>query len=224
MNIRQLSLYSVIAVVSGAAGAWSTWTQPETAAATVPAIASGTPAAAARPSAESAPLISVSSYGTVTLRVEQLPLEWVLDEIARQSGDLDVKNRAGAGRQPVAAVARPDSTAACATVNAGAPTTTLLQAIAQGTEDERYSTLLRARSDSLPLPEDTLKRLYENDASDRVRSIAFQRFLEGRTGSIEEMQKALEAGLAVPNEAIRTEARRRLDSLLDGEGFDTSLQ
>ena len=74
------------------------------------------------------------------------------------------------------------------------------------------------------LPDDTLKRLYENDASDRVRSLAFQRFLEGQASSVDEMRKALEAGLAVSNEAVQTEARRRLDSLLGGQGIDTSLQ
>ena len=100
----------------------------------------------------------------------------------------------------------------------------LLQAMSQGTDDERYDSLLRARSEGLSLPDDTLKRLYENDASDRVRSLAFQRFLEGQASSVDEMRKALEAGLAVSNEAVQTEARRRLDSLLGGQGIDTSLQ
>ena len=226
MNLRQLSAYAVVAAVSGSAGAWLTSTQPEPAAA---AAAAPPPAAvSATTPRESAPLISVSSYGTVTLRVEQQPLEWVLEEIARQSSSLDAKERAGVGRRPVAsAVAGPVAAAAsCMAANGGAQprSTTLLQAIAQGTDDERYNGLLQARSDGLSLPDDTLKRLYENDASDRVRSLAFQRFLETRAGSVDDTRKALEAGLAVPNEAVRTEARRRLDSLLDGQGIDTSLQ
>lgn len=224
MNLRQLSAHAVVAAVSGSVGAWLASTQPEPAGA---AAAPPPAAVAAATPRESAPLISVSSYGTVTLRVEQQPLEWVLEEIARQSGSLDVKERAGIGRCAVASAAGPVAAAAsCMTASGGVQprSTTLLQAIAQGTDEERYDGLLRARSEGLSLPDDTLKRLYENDASDRVRSLAFQRFLERQASSVDDMRKALEAGLAVPNEAVRTEARRRLDSLLDGQGIDTSLQ
>ena len=42
------------------------------------------------------PLIAVSSDGNVTLRVEQQPLEWVLEEIAKQSRWSDIKERATA--------------------------------------------------------------------------------------------------------------------------------
>ena len=101
----------------------------------------------------------------------------------------------------------------------------LLQAITQGSDEERYAGLLRASpEDGLALPDETLQRLYQNDASDRVRLLAFQRYLEGRSGNLDELHNALQAGLAVPNEAVQTEARRRLNSLLGGEGIDTSLQ
>ena len=227
MNVQQLSVYAAVAVASGTVGAWLTST-PEPARSASLADAAQSPAiVSAIPPRESAHLISVSSYGTVTLRVEQQPLEWVLDEIAKQSGLLDVKIHTAVDQRPVAAVGGPGLAAAgCATANGSVQpqSMTLLQAIAQGTDDERYDSLLRARSDGLSLPDDTLKRLYENDASDRVRSLAFQRFLEGRASSVDEMRKALEAGLAVSNEAVQTEARRRLASLLDGQGIDTSLQ
>lgn len=231
MNIRQLSLYAVVAVVSGSAVAWLTPARPEptgvAAGAATGAAATPRAAVAAVLPRETAPLISVSSDGTATLRVEQQPLEWVLEEISKQSGWRDVNERAGAGRRAAAAAAPPDLAAAgcTAAVSGVRPTsTTLLQTLAQGTDDERYDSLHRARADGLSLPDDTLKRLYENDASDRVRSLAFQRFLEGRASGVDEMRGALEAGLAVPNDAVRTEARRRLDSLLDGQGIDTSLQ
>ena len=231
MNIRQLGLYAVVAVVSGSAGAWLTSTRPEptgVAAGAAAGAATTPPAAmAAMTPRETAPLISISSDGTATLRVEQQPLEWVLEEIGKQSSWRDVDDHAGAGRRLVAAAAAPDLAATGCTAAAGGvrpPPTTLQQALAQGTEDEQYDSLKRARADSLPLPDDTLKRLYENDGSDRVRSLAFQRFLEGRASGVDEMRGALEAGLAVPNDAVRTEARRRLDSLLNGQGIDTSLQ
>lgn len=227
MNIRPLGLYAVVAVVSGSAGAWLTSTRPEPTGVAAGATASPPAAMAAMTPRETAPLISISSDGTATLRVEQQPLEWVLEEIGKQSGWRDVGDHAGAGRRLAAAAAAPDLAAAGCTAAAGGvrpPPTTLQQTLAQGTDDERYDSLKRARADSLPLPDDTLKRLYENDGSDRVRSLAFQRFLEGRASGVDEMRGALEAGLAVPNDAVRTEARRRLDSLLNGQGIDTSLQ
>jgi len=227
MNIRQLSTYAAVALASGTVGAWLTSTPEPVRAAVLAGASQSHATASARPLGESAPLIAVSSYGTVTLRVEQQPLEWVLDEIAKQSGLLDVNDRTGIGQRPVsAAVGDGQAAASCTTAKGSVQpqSMALLQAIAQGTDDERYDSLLRARSDGLSLPDDALKRLYENDASDRVRSLAFQRFLEGRASNVDEMRKALEAGLAVSNLAVQNEARRRLDSLLDGQGIDTSLQ
>ena len=232
MNVRQLSVYAAVAVASGTAGVWLTSTPEPVRAAALTGTSQSPAMVSAIPPRESAPLISISSDGTATLRVEQQPLEWVLDEIVKQSGSLDVKTRTGVGQRPVAAAAAaaaagpvPVATG-CTTVNGSVQprSMALLQAMSQGTDDERYDSLLRARSEGLSLPDDTLKRLYENDASDRVRSLAFQRFLEGQASSVDEMRKALEAGLAVSNEAVQTEARRRLDSLLGGQGIDTSLQ
>lgn len=235
MNVRQLGVYAVVAAISGGAGAWLTLTPPGTAGAAAPAPAKAAAGAAANSIAtvaaltprDRAPLIAVASDGTATLRVEQQPLEWVLEEIGKQSGWPDVNHRVGAGRRLVAAAAAPDgSVGGCTAASGGVqpPPSTLQQALAQGTDDERYDGLLRARGEGQSLPGDTLKRLYENDASDRVRSLAFQRSLEARASGVDEMRGALEAGLAVPNDAVRAEARRRLDSLLDGQGIDTSLQ
>ncbi len=235
MNVRQLGVYAVVAAISGGAGAWLTSTPPGTAGAAAPAAAKAAAGAAANSTAtvaaltprDSAPLIAVASDGTATLRVEQQPLEWVLEEIGKQSGWPDVNQRVGAARRGVSAAAAPDLAAAGCTVATGGvrpPPSTLQQTLAQGTDDERYDGLLRARGEGQSLPDDTLKRLYENDASDRVRSLAFQRSLEARASGVDEMRGALEAGLAVPNDAVRAEARRRLESLLDGQGIDTSLQ
>ena len=234
MNVRQLGVYTVVAAISGGAGAWLTSTLAEPAGAAAPAVAAAAAKAVANSTAsvaaltprDSAPLIAVASDGTATLRVEQQPLEWVLEEIGKQSGWPDVNHRVGAARRGVAAAAAPDLAAAGCTAAGGVrpPPSTLQQALAQGTDDERYDGLLRARGEGQSLPGDMLKRLYENDASDRVRSLAFQRSLEARASGVDEMRGALEAGLAVPNDAVRAEARRRLDSLLDGQGIDTSLQ
>ena len=223
MNLRLLGSYAVVSAISVAAAKW--WSVPGNEPEAVTASSIGKPPPSADPPTathESTPFISVSSVGTVTLRVEQQPLEWVLDEIARQSGWSDVKARAGmpGSATSVSAVCT-DATTGCITA-AGRPP--LLQAIAQGNADQRHDSLLRTRSQDIPLPEEMLKRLYQNDESDAVRVLAFERFLEGRVSSIDEMRGALETGLAEPNKAVQAEARRRLDSLLAGEGFDTSVQ
>ena len=229
MNIKQLAAYVAVAVMSAATGAWLTSPQSDPAPA---AMSVSRPAAEpAKNSRDNAPLIAVSRAGTVTLRVEQQPLEWVLEEIARQSGSSDPTNHAIAGKSLVNGATTTTTTTTiadpgvCASSHGGAhaPATALLQAIAQGSDSERYDSLLWAQAAGLSLPDEALKRLYENDTSDRVRSLAFQRLLASRASNIEEMQKALEAGLAVPNETVRDEARRRMDSLLNGQGTDTSL-
>jgi hypothetical protein len=220
MNLRQLGAHAVVAFVSAIAGVWLT--EPEPAA--VAAAAAAPPAIVPAGSAQQSPtLISVEGNGTVTLRVEQMPLDWVLEQIGKQSGRSDLSQRVGAARPSVAAALVPDPKAAgCAPVPP--PAATVLQAIASGSDDERYESLLRARADGVSLTDDALKRLYLNDASDRVRTLAFQRFLEQHSASFDDMREALEAGLAVPNEAVRAEARGRLDSLLNGEGVDSSIQ
>ena len=223
MNLRLLVSYAAVAAISVAVARWGSLPGDEPEAPTASSIGKPPPSANPPPAAqENTPLISVSSVGTVTLRVEQQPLEWVLDEIARQSGWSDVKERAGMPTSPTnASAASADTTTGCAKA-AGRPPQ--LQSIAQGNADQRYDSLLKARSEDIPRLEDTLKRLYQSDESDAVRVLAFGRFLEGRASNIDEMRQALESGLAVPNKAVQAEAQRRLNSLLAGEGFDTSVQ
>ena len=223
MNLRLLVSHVAVAAISVAAARWGSLPGYEPEAPTASSIGRQPPSANLPTAAqENTPLISVSSVGTVTLRVEQQPLEWVLDEIARQSGWSDVKERAGMPRSPTnVSAASADATTGCVKA-AGRPTQ--LHPIAQGNADQRYDSLLRTRSEDIPLLEDTLKRLYQTDESDAVRVLAFGRFLEGRVSNIDEMREALQSGLAVPNKAVQAEAQRRLNSLLAGEGFDTSVK
>ena len=223
MNLRLLVSHVAVAAISVAAARWGSLPGDEPQAPTVSSIGKQPPSANPPTVAqENTPLISVSSVGTVTLRVEQQPLEWVLDEIARQSGWSDVKERAGMPRSPTnVSAASADATTGCVKA-AGRPTQ--LHPIALVNADQRYDSLLRTRSEDIPLLEDTLKRLYQTDESDAVRVLAFGRFLEGRVSNIDEMREALQSGLAVPNKAVQAEAQRRLNSLLAGEGFDTSVK
>jgi hypothetical protein len=95
----------------------------------------------------------------------------------------------------------------------------LLQAIERGSEPERFDGLLRARSDGVTVPEQTLRSLYETDASERVRLAAFESYLELRADP-REVRQVLEAALYLPGAAIQREARRRLDELHEMERAD----
>ena len=222
-----MSRYAAAALLSGAAGWLMHAPDP------VPDRASGplTPPRSSQPSAaatriDSGPLIAVFSDGNVTLRVEQQPLEWVLEQIAEQSGWADVKQRAGARTACGPALAAAPAPAVCAEASSLTPTQAkhLLGAIARGDEADRFDGLIQARTQGVPVPDDMLKSLFETDASERVRLLAFENYLEPRTGSVEATRSALQAALFVPNGAIQREAKRRLDELLESERIDAASE
>jgi hypothetical protein len=72
------------ALVGSAAVGWSA--HEAATPAVVPAVVVAAPAPAKPNPVPEPPLIAVASDGNVTLRVEQQPLEWVLEQIALQSG------------------------------------------------------------------------------------------------------------------------------------------
>ena len=227
MSFQRMSRYAATALLSGAAGWLMHAPDP------VPDRASGplTPPRSSQSSAaatriDSGPLITVFSDGNVTLRVEQQPLEWVLDQIAAQSGWTDVKQRAGAITACGAALAAAPTPADCAEASILTPTQAaqLLQVIERGGEGDRYDGLLQARSGGIPVPDGMLKSLFETDASESVRLLAFENYLEPRTGSVDATRSALEAALYVPNAAIQREAKRRLEELLESERIDAASE
>ena len=217
MTWRALLVHVMVALLGGLVGAWIALPSDEAAPPPVP-----TPIAASGLPGDARPLIAVASDGTVTLRVEQQPLDWVLEQIARQAGPLDTVSRSAQARQALPAsaavpLARPPT-------GGPAALTPSMQAVFEGSDEERQDRLLQLRPDVSLASEASLRWLYENDPSDRVRSIAFQKLLEARAGNPEQARQLLEAGLTVPNAAVQAEARRRLDSLLNGEGLDTGVQ
>ena len=225
MTVRHLMGYAATAALACASG----WLLHDGAAdAATPArqveAASPTKQAAAVHGA----LIAVASDGNVTLRVEQQPLEWVLDEIARQSGWDDVHRRAGAGKPAADAMLPTRATGVeCADPVAVPPAQAqqVLHTIQRGGDGERRNGLLQARADGVALPDETLRTLVETDASDAVRLLAFDELLEARSGDAAALRGALEASLYVPNEAVQRESRRRLDELRESERIDAnSLQ
>jgi len=171
---------------------------------------------------DDAPLIAVSSDGQVTLRVEQQPLEWVLEQIARQSG---VRDAFVAARGPAGAASEPrgnECIESAPTLLPQQQVAQLLQAIRQGSEQERLDGLLQARDGAVALPDDTLKTLFETDASEQVRLRAFEAYLEGRSGNTEDLRAALQAAQFVPNAAIQAEAKAQLQQLQDYERIDAA--
>ncbi len=128
-----------------------------------------------------------------------------------------------------AAPATPSAQAAGAPIETACPPRTTpeertqwLNAIREGDEPTRFDGLLKTRSAGVRLPDELLQTLFENDASDRVRLLAFENYLEPRSGSVDEMRRALQAGLDIPSAAIQADARRRLAQLAELERIDAA--
>ena len=183
-------------------------------------------AAVARPTS-SAPLIAVASDGNVTLRVEQQPLQWVLDQIAVQAGWPELQQRAHPATVQVAASAAPPAglPVAAPTPVLACPETAakqveparVLQAIESGSEAERFQGLMLARSADVAVNEATLKHLFETGGSERVEIAAFEAYLALRADRPDELRAALEAAQTAPTVTIRRDAAQRLAELREVE-------
>ena len=184
------------------------------------APARGAPKPAAR--TEPGPLIAVATDGRVTLHVDQQPLQWVLEEIERQSGDRP-------GGRPVSTppvpVSKPSTTVAVAPARAAAPAPAPVPApspapgadplgtILRGSEPQRYDGLVQAVGAGGGVPPSVLQTLYETDGSPRVRLLAFEAALEAHAGDIAALRGALEAAQRLPDAVVRQDAGRRLEEL-----------
>jgi hypothetical protein len=222
-RLAQFIAHAATAVVAAAAGWFAHEPTPATVAAHPPAPRQAAVATS------STPLIAVAADGNVTLRVEQQPLQWVLDEIAVQAGWPDLKQRACPAAVQVAAGA--PATAPAARAVAGPPPvlacseaaarqvdpTRVLQAIESGSEADRFQGLMLARSAEVPVTEATLKHLFENGGSERVEAAAFEAYLALRADRPDELRTALEAALYAPTATIRRDAAQRLHELREVE-------
>lgn len=171
-----------------------------------------------------APLIAISDDGRATVRVEQQPLDWVLDEIARQSGRRALREPVAAAASQAAAGPGADAAAQACPEPLEPPQRAdqqrVLHAIERGSESERFDGLLQARGDAIVLSSTLLKSLYETDASERVRLLAFEAWLEQNTDQPALTRGALDAALLLPGTAVPAEARRRLEELQQMERSD----
>lgn len=166
------------------------------------------------------PLIAVASDGRVTLRVEQQPLEWVLERIAQQSGWSDVHDRArprSAASSAMTASAVPAATTvACVGRDALVPpvdAVAVRRAIETGDERERFDALMQARSSDVDIPEHVLRALLDSGPSERVQIAALETYLERFDGQADALRQALQIAQTSPSEPVRREAGHLLEQL-----------
>ena len=214
MNIGSVARVVVIALVSGVAG--YALRQPDRPPGVTTHGIQAAQAGSTSSSPLSPPLIAVASDGNVTLHVEQQPLEWVLEQIAAQGGNVKVTATAAALRPTPSAQPSCPEPARVARIDPAK----LLQQIERGSEEQRVQGLLEARSMGVYVPDGTLKTLFETDASERVRLHAFEAYLERQTGNNAALRRTLEAAVLIPSAVIQREAKRRLDELTDMERMD----
>lgn len=216
--------YLGVALCSASAGWWLNAPQmPASVPAPAVQLAPRSPAAPMADSSTQPAVVRVLDDGNVTLRVEREPLEWVISEIERQGGLKWLPGGRLPQPQPTSATPHPTSDA-CTDMppRDRQGEERLLRTIRQGSDTDRFTGLLQARDESLPLPGTLLKTLFETDASDSVRLLAFEAYLEAEALQPAALRSALESALYVPNAGVQQEARRRLDELAERERIDAA--
>jgi hypothetical protein len=154
------------------------------------------------------PIVALGKDGRVTLHADNESLSWVLAEIDRQAGrhvtamegaSMDADHGTTTPAQPRATerAARPDD---------------VLARVLRGTEPERYDTLMQSLNGG-DVSAETLKTLYQTDASPRVRLLAFEYAQESTEGDPAARRTELEAAHLLPDGVIAQAAGRALETL-----------
>jgi hypothetical protein len=206
MSARLAALW--VASLGGAAGLG--WTSHGPSAPAKPPTATiAAPRAAAAPAIQP-PLIAIGADCRATLRVEQQPIDWVLDQIAQQTGrtKTPLPHRASA-----AADQRSTGPGACRETQADpAPR---WQHIEAGSEAERFAALMRVQADRMPVPAHLLQAMLYGGDSVRLPLAALEAGLHSLDADPETQRTVLDAALRLPDEAVRRETRVRLDEWLE---------
>lgn len=204
-NIRQWVLMAATAIAGGVFG----WGLGQASRGAKPPAVAHDEAPAPHTLFANGPLVAVGKDGRVTLHVDHESLSWVLAEIDRQAGAHVVTTL---DKAPVAAdrgatvAARPD-----AAESAVRPDEVLARVL-RGSESERYDTLLQSLNGGA-LSADTLKTLYQTDASPRVRLLAFEDAQEATEGDPAARRTELEAARLLPDPVVAEAAGRLLEAL-----------
>lgn len=231
INSRKPRLSATAPVAACAAAAALGWITHGALVASRPvtqAVELARPRPAPAPSIADQTLIAVASDGLVTLRVEQQPLQWVLEQVAEQARWPELAAAVGV---PIAACAAAEATAA--TPSAAPPASHVVgspapapaprvappdlaqvqQLIASDRESERLDGLWHARAAGLRWDETALQRLFEADPSEQVRMAAFETYLAMHADNRDVLRAALQAALHLSSPRIRHDAQLRLDAL-----------
>ena len=204
-NIRQYGFMLAAAIACGAIG-WSFGHASRSPGSSATVAHDDTPAP--HTLFASGPVISVTRDGRVTLHVDHESLSWVLAEIDRQAGaTVPAKDVAAMDADHGTAVLAPPPVTDCA-----ARPEDVLARVLRGTETERYDTLLQSLSGGAVSAE-TLKTLYQTDASPRVRLLAFEDAQESTAGDPAARRAELEAARLLPDPVVSQAAARSLEAL-----------
>jgi len=204
-NIRQYGFMVVAALACGALG-WSLGQSHRS-----PATVAHDDRPAPHTLFASGPVIDVTKDGRVTLHVDHESLSWVLAEIERQSGPR-VASGAGATKEVVAMDADHGTTAPPRSTACEPRPEDVLARVLRGTETERYDTLVQSLNGGAVSAE-TLKTLYQTDASPRVRLLAFEDAQESTEGDPAARRAELEAARLLPDPVVAQAAARSLEAL-----------
>jgi len=205
-NIRQYGIMVVAALACGALG-WSLGQSSRR-----PATVAHDDKPAPHTLFASGPVIDVTKDGRVTLHVDHESLSWVLAEIDRQAGsrvatnEVAMKETAPMDGDHGTTVPVPQA-AAC-----GPRPEDVLARVLRGTEEQRYDTLVQSLNGGA-MSAETLKTLYQTDASPRVRLLAFEDAQEDTVGDPAARRAELEAARLLPDPVVADAAARSLESL-----------
>ena len=204
-NIRQWVLMAATAIACGLLG-WSLGQASRSSGSSHAAVHDGAPAP--HTLFASGPLVAVAKDGRVTLHVDNESLSWVLAEIERQAGTPVAASRtAPSDADPGATVAaRPNASESAARPDE------VLARVLRGSEPERYDTLVQSLNRGAVSAE-TLKTLYQTDASPRVRLLAFEDAQEATEGDPVARRSELEAARVLPDPVVAEAAGRLLETL-----------
>jgi hypothetical protein len=203
-NIRQWALMAATALAGGLFG----WSLGQASRGAKPPVVAHDETPAPHTLFANGPVVAVGKDGRVTLHVDHESLSWVLAEIDRQAGaHVTALDKAPVAADRASAVAeRPN-----ATESAVRPDEVLARVL-RGSESERYDTLLQSLNGGA-LSAETLKTLYQTDASPRVRLLAFEDAQEATEGDPAARRAELEAARLLPDPVVAEAAGRLLETL-----------
>lgn len=210
MSPKEYFGFTLVAAVSGASG-WllnGQWHDAQVAD-TPPAVRPDATRVAGTPPPAGAVGLPIRFHpdGRVSLHLDHVPLDWVLQELERRPPRQEVRSLAGTS---AASSAEPVVCEAAEPAELSPQEQAALQRnLRQGSDAERQAALARANEAGVELPPALLRQLFESDPSEAVRLLAFTTYLDAVADDPAALRAALESGAYNHSAAVQQEARRR---------------